>query len=706
MLIVVLVLQTGYCVLYVYGTKRFLETNAIEVGSIGSTRRLSQVIAFQARQLELSCSFPRLASGNASVIQKRLSDSAKSFSALIASAQDDVSLFNDESIPVWTAPAINASFTTTTGAAYSSMVDTITLFNLYSSHVTQLATFNVSSLDCPRHATSLLYTRQFTTHAFSFIPSWQFIMSNGISNVIDSIWKVLDITMLTHLKRSARDLSYFFALVGCILVLPLLTIVFLVIPYYKTLARERRAVLHMFFKLPSDILTDMAATTKSALHHFLDASPQKVPRGDSSRIKFNSSFLSFTSSGGATSLDELFQESSQVNMLSPAQMVSEIHKRRPSWVKLSLIFCASVILLLSFVCTSTYLMYYASQKTQDAAIKVNYAGSRRSYTYRLLVLAQEWIRRDRVIWPDPGVLRDMYVKNVQDAYRVHQGVKYGDTLLSLRASVNTYGPQDTLLRSRQCVDGNDTSCMSLEEMYTMFLQKATQLISENETTLTFDSEVYKTINSMQSGTFSRYLDMSKQYYIDEVLVSISSNALMQRVIFSLSFLVTGLVLFSLWRMKRGIKLHIDGTRQLLHMLPYECTTRTKAIQVYLRRGKVLMDAELSKAETQTPSIIFSTFKGSANFLSRLSQRDLTFSQHSSKQTTATGKERSFLGFKKNIVDFKLSQSADSFVQDYSQISLSVPEVVEEDFPPGRSLDAELAHQFTAKRLDSSSKLAY
>jgi hypothetical protein len=672
MLIVVLVLELGYCVLFGYGSKRFLGTSAIEVGSMGSTRRLSQVIAFQARQLELACTFPRLAAANSSTLQKRLTDAANNFSALIGAAQDDESLFNGDSIPVWTTPLINSTFSTTAGAPSSSVIDPLSLFNLYSSHVTQLATLNASSLNCPRHNNTFLYTRQYSKHEYNFVPSWQFVMTNGISNVIDCIWKVLDITMITHLKRSGNDLNNFFILVGSILFLPLLLIIFFVIPYYKAFSRERRAILLMFYEIPNDLLKDMAESAKSALCKFnKDASPLHLIRGN----MYSSSFASFNASSvGTRSFDEFLQDG-QVNIPSPAQLLSDIRKSRPAWVKLCLIFSISIVILITFVSSSTYLMYNASQITQEAAIKVNYAGSRRSYTYRLLVLAQEWIRRDEVIWPDLEMLRDMYLKNIQDAFKVHQGVKYGDSLLSLRQSVNTYPPQDILLRSRQCIDKNDTTCMSLDEMYTTFLQKATQLINENMTSLTFDSEVYKTMNAMQSGTLSRYLDMSKQYYIDEVLLLLSKNALMQRIVFSLSFLVTIFVLFSLWRMKKEIKLHIDGSRQLLYMIPYECSSRIQEIQVYLRRGNVLTIAKHHKVDPLSQTIA-TTPQQSPLIDDKRLRANITNSLGLPEQKHLKTETR-FFGFKKrsqsNPTEFKLAHSGSLLQPTQSEMAFSVPE---------------------------------
>ena len=152
------------------------------------------------------------------------------------------------------------------------------------------------------------------------------------------------------------------------------------------------------------------------------------------------------------------------------------------------------------------------------AITVNYAGSRRSFTYRIYVrlrcfvtciyyfkvLATELIRYDQTIWKSRAEIRGLIDADIHRAFFAHEGVKSGNDSLHLRGTVGDNPQQDALLFTNQC-NATSVDCLGLDAAMGRFLETASLVIQTDDNQLSLTNPMYLVLKNMQEGTLVSYL---------------------------------------------------------------------------------------------------------------------------------------------------------------------------------------------------------
>jgi hypothetical protein len=167
------------------------------------------------------------------------------------------------------------------------------------------------------------------------------------------------------------------------------------------------------------------------------------------------------------------------------------------------------------------------------------------------------------------------------------GLKFGNESLSLPGSLNRYKPQHTLILERQC-EQDTFECLSTDEQYALFLQRALAIMEAEMTDLMLNQTNFEEMKTM-FGNLSKLLEKSMELYIEEVEPILLSVQLVEDILFGLSFPLTLLEISVLSVMVGSVKKNIQSTRRLLQMIPYEVTARTPDMHKYLKTGKLNLE---------------------------------------------------------------------------------------------------------------------
>ncbi len=175
----------------------------------------------------------------------------------------------------------------------------------------------------------------------------------------------------------------------------------------------------------------------------------------------------------------------------------------------------------------------------------------------------------------------------------------------MEPSLNRFQLQDDLLFKQSCPDTTQFECSSLDELYAVFLQQVRTLLLYKDEELNFDIDAYRIMHHLATGPLTEKLELSKQYYIDQVAPVLQSVLYAEDIVFGISFPIAILSIISLMIISRKIRNNIDCTRRLLQMIPYECACRIPDIQMFLKKGPNMKKAKLltSKRSTDEENIV-------------------------------------------------------------------------------------------------------
>jgi hypothetical protein len=679
------ILLAGIIFISLYGTLDFLSSQVLEIGTMGGTRRLSQLIVYQARQLEMGSTFgPSMMDANFTTTQLNLQTNGANFLNLVSQAKLSKKLKSLDLDNSWNSPMLNLKGRSPNGTAYPYTSDATTMFSTFSSSIQALASLNMSlyrPVGGSVPVSSLYQNASNITHTFEGELSWSFLLDNGPSNVITSIWSIVTASVGANDSNVRYQQAIFITLFGVAVILPLLITMFSVIPSYWKLKRERSAVMSLYFQITGEVLSETQRTVKASyrqLNQKLQLNVAKLavngldhaPLGHAKATGNQSTSISIASSldselSGTEMDDEEHGFSRNVRMFA-------LLSKSPSWTALMVTYCASIAVLMALLFSAMYLLYLASVRMENASKEINYGGSRRSYTYKLMVLAQEMVRKDYYVWPDMEELRNIYMGDLQQSYYVHQAVNHGNASYRLGGCIGRYEPMDKLMLQRNCTTSSN-DCLSLNEMYALYLRHALTLYYTPLQSLTFSHPSFRLMKSFQSGVFSRNLDLAKQLFSDEMIPVIQNTIIWEQVLSVVSLSAAMFLLAAFHFQSNRLREHVNAAKHLLNMVPYEFIAKNKPMYKYLKHAKlphVLSAKEMEEEELKQLDI----------------QNHTVMSRRNSQVKGAKRKGFGWLtGWRKGVAelsDEKLMRRSDEYDEDKQELGASP--ALEVNRPPYQS----------------------
>jgi hypothetical protein len=100
--------------------------------------------------------------------------------------------------------------------------------------------------------------------------------------------------------------------------------------------------------------------------------------------------------------------------MEPSSSITDRSKENQQLHAVVLPYLTSVSILLAISLALAGILLQTNVNFGSRALEINFAGSRRSGTYSLQVLAQELIRNDSSTWPDTTVLRDLLLAEADE----------------------------------------------------------------------------------------------------------------------------------------------------------------------------------------------------------------------------------------------------------------------------------------------------
>lgn len=250
----------------------------------------------------------------------------------------------------------------------------------------------------------------------------------------------------------------------------------------------------------------------------------------------------------------------------------------------------SVIILLVISLALAGILLATNNQFGSRGIEINYAGSRRSGTYRLMVLCNELIRNDTSTFPDRVALRSQITYEVAYNKQVHNGVLRGDESLGLPGYLGRDATMDALMLQPLCTLAT-VDCMAVDQQMSVYLDAVAQIATTPESGLSLAMPQFTLITAMQAGSFAKTLDTAKNTLVAAANPIINSAQQALDTLFGISFVLMLAAAVLLRRAVMEVQDGIARTRYVLLMVPQASIKGIAALDAYMREGKLLIDAE-------------------------------------------------------------------------------------------------------------------
>lgn len=378
------ILLIGLIFLFAYSTSFLLSSQVLRVNSIGGARDDIELIAYYSRQMEIDLGYG-LADEPLNNIQAKIGElSSIVKKSMEMNLRDQIA--NDIHVKdAWSDIDIPSEYYATDGSKTTSLKDANTLLNIFTGDALYLSTENFTHLD---QNPKLDFPTDNATNVFYGDAQWAFVVSNGLKVLLEHLGHVVIASAEGIQELVAKDQTILIALYSVIGSVPLLGIIFFVIPTYLQLKRERLYVLKLFERIPEDAIAEMMSKHQKLTIANVNDSQSVASRGT-------------------------------IDQMSDLDDVHTFMKIRstPVWVRMFLLFVSAVASLLLILILSAYWVYGTSSNIYRSSGEVNYAGYRRALITRVLSLEQEIIRADPYIWSDNNdliTMSDEAIKLVRD----------------------------------------------------------------------------------------------------------------------------------------------------------------------------------------------------------------------------------------------------------------------------------------------------
>jgi hypothetical protein len=401
----VLAIQLGYALMHWYGLHHFLKFDVFRATNAVQSRLLTQHIVFGARQIEVQCTFNNSAYTVPSDMLESIATSADHFGSIISKAKQDTTLFNPKTYAAWR----ESEYTIKQRKNYSNAVleqtNAIVLFNLFQS-LARSTSATMKMARCAREKRDMSDPTILATNSMKNDNSWLFVLDNGIKQVESALSDVLLVALKSVYESMQEEQNLFTAISLTAVLIPLCFIIAVSLDY-APLSVERANILSLFLNLPKDTIVEMSSSVKSSLHQLTST----ISSHESSSLSAVATSKASCDASRASSMGSSYLGSSSNSSLDSTEgLINQKRGKKalPIWRKVFLVFLITTILELALLIASTTIMFEASKKVFDSSIEMYHAGSRQALAFRVLVLAQELIRRDVMIWPEWQDLRTEY----------------------------------------------------------------------------------------------------------------------------------------------------------------------------------------------------------------------------------------------------------------------------------------------------------
>ncbi|KAH3756243.1 adenylate cyclase [Pelomyxa schiedti] len=237
------------------------------------------------------------------------------------------------------------------------------------------------------------------------------------------------------------------------------------------------------------------------------------------------------------------------------------------------------------------------------ALEVNYAGSRRSLSLRLLTLIQDAIVDDSSVHSKDEIMQE-FDSTITQLRNAHEWVKFGNKTLGLPGSVGRSVEQDSLLFDSLCEQYDQPQCMGLDELMGRYLEMAHELYKVQRFLKNFNLSLFLNFEDLQTNYLMPMLSTSKKIYVAEAPMIIEETNRKIAYIFAF-FLPLIFVLFFLLikpAMKK-VENELHTTHQMLGMVPVHIIKNVPSLLSFVMKGR-LMDKDFShEAQERSRAII-------------------------------------------------------------------------------------------------------
>ncbi len=378
------ILICGVIFLYCFSTLTFLNNQTVDMGAILDARRIQQELVYDTRQLELIMTYgPQYSDKSEETLRREITESSHALSECLRQARTDNRYNNDEKLERdWTGSIVPIITRTSRGQRIEKVLDTATLFDLVSGNGAALAVLNVTTMKSNESE----YARG-AVHRLNSSAHWSMIMDNAPITLSRFTNEIVWDTARAHRETVYIDQMVLVSLMAVVATVPLLLTIFVVVPSFVLVKKERRFVFSLLRRMPEEVLNELYAKHKAI------ASTLKNDGDDK-----NSMYTSST--GGSASNIELGMNSD----ISAMYYLSRF-SNAPSWIRMIFIYSVSILMLMTVLFTSVLMAYDASVSLSRTSGEIGRASDRAGDIAEIMTLSQEWIRGDDYIWPDKTILK-------------------------------------------------------------------------------------------------------------------------------------------------------------------------------------------------------------------------------------------------------------------------------------------------------------
>jgi class 3 adenylate cyclase/PAS domain-containing protein len=524
------------------------------VDEAGDTRTSTQEVAYRVRCME-SAAIGQL-QANMSSFSRLLHESATSLESA-ATILFDHARAKEDLLKAWRRQdgAVVETYTPTTRSTGSLQMSAWDMYGWFVRQARTVADYN-QSMFLPQSPNTAEFHQ---------------VIVNGPANVLDSVWTLIHRyeDMYDHVVQEERIMQW--VLCGAILLIPLILVSFLYIPAMRSIERERNEILRLFLLVPKTQVGRICTQTKC---HLAWISGGMLGDKDTGTDNEQS---------GVENGEHSERQARRAAKHRKTSHKSTTGRRSKSAVFfLSIRFAVVLVMATGLALALGAIVLSANYAFFAQAAEINYAGGRYAYVVRLTHLCSELIRND-VIYYTRSQLRERIQKGIAEIIELHDAVKYGSSKFKTPGSVGHLHAQDNLLFRPRCAQTAELRCMSLDAMFSSFVDRVREFITLADHDLFYGSAAFKYISEVGEIHLHYLLDESQRLYAEETAPIIDGSRKALGYVFGVSFpIIILLYVVLLHPVLNRVDKEVRRTRRMLAMVPLDVIGDVPAIEDFIR----------------------------------------------------------------------------------------------------------------------------
>ncbi|KAI9187664.1 hypothetical protein H9P43_002055 [Blastocladiella emersonii ATCC 22665] len=478
----------------------------------------------------------------------------------------------------------------------------------------------------------------------------RWVIRNGLpqtfyNSLFDAVTAYQDLYS-SQIEQWLYIMEYSAIVVAC---LPLLLLVFVILPRWFLLDQELRATTRLFARIPRRVAAVLASEAKERF----DAKVEAEGLSDDLGMRLNTTGApSPTKSGGAGDHGDgddhavSHAAGSSSSNATTVQLAQLTKSKTSISVRLLVAYVAALFGITALLLSLAFALSIPIRSYSTRAALVNYSGMRYSIMYRTMTELREFhvqqfptsafesARQLEMRTKRRAYWRASVERNLDMLSMVHRSVLYGNESLGLdrtlgmgsgatatavaaiaAGSLANYNATDPLLNADSltftpvCADATNVTCFSFDAKVTYFSDVARRILAA-KTVEDLDESVVNSLESMVSptGVFWTQVAHLREVYAMANQGLVDTLGVAATWLFVLVFPLFFGIIVVLRAMYSAVRSRIRRTRGILFLLPPETARSIAVIRNYLETGTTELDVDEVK---QTYGVFGSLIYGTA-----------------------------------------------------------------------------------------------